>query len=143
MKNIVTAVIDETDMSVIETIAKKYKMSVVEFGRFLGKSSNAKGVRFHVRFTVDEMEIVNNKASYMGTSRSKLCAHAWKDFLDSGAYKKFNVRDVKGKDDESGRTERICVIFQEPEEFEKLQEIAASYSIPFSALLRYCVLNYK
>ena len=139
--NIVDKVISTDDLKIIAEIAEKYDMTVVEFGRFIGKGKNEKGVRVHVRFSEDELSIIDKEASKVKLSRSKYCREAYNWFIDSGIYKNVNVKDLR--EDKSDRSIRVNVMFPDAEEYKKMHKLAKGFSIPFSTLIRYCALRYS
>lgn len=138
--NIVNDLIDEKDMELIQKIAHKYDMSVAEFGRFLGKKNNEKGVRFQIRFSVEELEYVDKLADELEVSRSRYCQIAYRWFVENEIYKTMNILDFK--ESEGEKNMRVSVSFNDAEEYKSLRKFAKEFSIPFSALLRYCALNY-
>lgn len=139
--NIVNQVIDEKDINLIEEIAEKYDMTLIEFARFIGKGKNEKGVRYHVRFSVDELMKVDENANEMNYSRSKYCQIAYQWFINNEVYKSINVMDIR--ESKSDRNMRVCVSFSDAKEYSELRKLAKGFSIPFSALIRYFALNYK
>lgn len=139
--NIVDKIIDKKDLDLIEEIAEKYDMTLIEFGRFIGKGKNEKGVRCHVRFSVDELIKVDENANALNYSRSKYCQIAYQWFINNEIYKTTNVIDMR--ETKSDRNMRVCVSFSNAKEYEKLRELSKGFSIPFSALIRYFALNYK
>jgi hypothetical protein len=139
--NIVDKVIDKKDLELIEKLAEKYDMSIVEFGRFLGKKSNEKGVRFQIRFSVDELAYVDEKSNMMDVSRSKYCQMAYQWFVENNIFKSMDISDFKESDGK--KSERVSVLFSDADQYKSMRKMASDFSIPFSALLRYCALNYK
>lgn len=138
--NIVDKVIKKNDLKIIEDIAKKYDMSLVEFGRFIGKLKNEKGVRHHVRFSDDELTYVDKKAKDLNLSRSEYCFDAAKYFIQKEVYKKVDVKDLREANGDRGK--RVCVSFTNGKEYINMWQLAKGFSIPFSTLIRYCALNY-
>lgn len=141
--NIVDKVINGKDLKVIEAIAEKYDMSLVEFGRFIGKLKNEKGIRSHVRFSEDELKYVDAKVKKNKLDRSKYCKIAYQYFMQSDVYKKIDIMDLReDKEEKSVKGKRVCVSFADANEYLKMKNFAKGFSIPFATLIRYCALNY-
>lgn len=139
-ENIAENVIHKSDLELLNKMADKYDMSLVDFGRFIVKMKNDKGVRFHVRFSVDELFAVDQKANMLNLTRSKFCNTASKWFVNSDEYKNFKLTTIK--ETAGDRDMRVCVLFTDAEDYKSLHELSKRMSIPFSALIRYCALNY-
>ncbi len=137
--NIVSDVIDASDLNAIKNIAQKYDMTLVEFGRLLGKSKNEKGVRFQIRFTIEESKKIDSLCERYHMARSKYCLMACRKYLENEKYKKINILDVM--ESRENREMKVCVSFQHAEDYNKIRSIAKSLSVPFTTLIRYFALN--
>jgi len=129
--------IQSEDMKVIEEIARKYNLSMVELGNELVMRTRKRAER-QFKLSESEYEILSEKAEKNGCSVAKYCEFACNEFLKKGSIGK----DLfAGKGHNCKRTRRITVRFSNIEEERKLVEFAERYKIKIGTLLRYCALK--
>lgn len=137
--------IEQEDMIVIEKIARKYNMTMVDFGRAVIAQSKVTNERQY-RVSEEEFDIISAYAEDKGLTRmaysEAACKHLLK-LLDDGAADpavvKFEIGSTRYG---QNRTKRIAVRFDDKEAESKLMKIAGDYKIDVGSLIRYCALNY-
>lgn len=143
-KNIVTEVLSKDELNTLEEMAKSHDMTLVDFGRFIAKIDKEKGFVVPVRFAVDEMEAVDKMAADLKLARSKFCEIACKWYLKENGYENLDLWVLgRFREDGAARECRINATFRDKEIYEELQSVANKLSVKLSALIRYCVLEYK
>lgn len=134
--------IELKDIKTIEEIAKKYNMSMVEFGRAVIAQSKVRNERQY-RVSEEEFDMISEMAEGCGMTRMGYSEAACERFIKEGredpAVVKFEIGSTRYG---LGRNKRITVRFSDEKVENKLVEIAAEYKIDMGSLIRYCALNY-
>lgn len=138
-KEIINEIVDKKDYEAISKIAAKYSMSVEAFCRLLSKKFNAKQLASQVRFSPEEIQKVDNRASKIGVNRSKYCRLCYKKALKDELYKNFEILDAMRSPIK--RDVVVNISFDDAEEFKEMKALAKKFSVPFANLLRYFSLN--
>lgn len=137
--------IESKDMNAIEKIAKKYNVTMVEFGRAVIAQSKVRDERQY-RVSAEEFDLITEKAKRRGMTRMGYSEAACEEFLNilqegitDAAVVKFEIGSTRYG---QGRTKRITVRFNDEKVEDELVKIAAEYMIDMGSLIRYCALNH-
>lgn len=134
--------IEKKDMTVLEDLAQKYNMSMVEFGRAIIAQTKVRNERQY-RVSEEEFEMISDMAERRGMTRMGYSEAACERFIREGredpAVVKYEIGSTRYGFE---RTKRITVRFANEEVEDKLVDIAAEYKIDMGSLIRYCALNY-
>lgn len=123
--------IEEKDIEVIETMAKKYNLNIISFCKEIIKSKK-KSNQIQIKLSKEEYDHIMQKKGNL--DNSQYCYLACEYHLKKG----FNLEDFRIKKDK--RTYRIAVVLKNEKELFKVLE---PYSIKISTLVRFCALNFK
>lgn len=144
-KNIVDEIIDKQDIETLNQMAKKYKMSFLEFARFIAKIDQ-KAVKFQIRLSEEEVRLIDESAKMLNlsrgkyVSRGKYCSSAYKWFIENELDKNIVIPEIIELSND--RNIKISISFNNNEEFENITASAKKYSMPISTFIRYCALRY-
>ena len=135
--------IHASDMLVIEDIAKKYNISLRNLAQIITQEQTAVSKKLiHVRFTEQEIKIVDKKAKNAGMSRSGLCRYACLKVINEYTkMKDINLKKIEEGHGTGSRNIRVCVSFKNIEEKRKINEFADNLSLSYSSFIRFCMLN--
>ena len=131
-------VIERDDLQEVRRLAKKYNMSVADFGRSVVRQAERNETRT-VRLSEVEYNYIVQTAKRNGVSVGRFCALACHAFLTS------ETRDTLPREraeDGGMRTKRIAARFDNVAEEAEIIRIATEYSMKVSALIRYCALKF-
>ena len=137
-------ILSDDDMITIRRLAKKYSMSVTEFGRTISKVGTSTFNR-HIRTNNDEYATIKNKAEMAQLSMSAYCVKAAACLVKSGIESiNFTLlndkRDKKNSDNK--RTQRISISFPSERAYKEICDIATQYNIKYATLIRYSLIHY-
>lgn len=135
-------ILDKSDMEIIEEIANKYCITVLELGRIISRKKQSYP-RLQILLSKNELEIIDKKAKEKNISRSKYCSMCFKKALTNKEYENLDVmkiiaRNTEGKDK---REERAVISFDNANDYKEIKRVSKSLGIPCSALIRYFTLN--
>ena len=131
-------IITKEDMNLIEEMAKRYDVSVAQFGKLVSSQMKTTKER-QFRVSLEEDEIIVEKANSKGMTKMKYCEYACSRFLKSkNIDKSFFMKDWYGKN----RIKRIAVQFSDVDMELEMLKVAEKYGIDIGTLLRYCALNF-
>lgn len=134
--------IDEGDYEIIESIAAKYNLSVESFGKLISKKNEDN--RPTVRFTEQEMEIIDTRRAKFPMSRSEYCRRCFMKAIDDGSYRDIDIRAIKKDTYNKGtiaRTKRAAMTVNNENDFKKMLELCDKLGLQLAALVRYFALN--
>ena len=136
--------INQDDYAILRSIAKKYSMSMGDFGREITRQAkkNERKIGRAVRFTEQEYDHIRRMAKRSDVPASEFCALACNAFL---AKELDNLpTDYRAKKDgvETTRDKRLEVRFCVDADEIKVLNYANERGIKFSALVRYCALRF-
>ena len=131
-------IIEREDFKIIRELAKKYNLSVADFGRSIVRQSD-RAIGRAIRVTKKESDFIKNTAEKNKMSTARFCALACHVYL---ADKDNRHLPMEYRTDTEKRTERIEARIYNGKDEEDLLKIAAEYSIKISALIRYCALHF-
>lgn len=130
--------IERVDYAKIRELAKKYNMSVGEFGRAIVRQSERSTGRA-VRLTESEYRYIKETAKQKNLSIARFCSLACHAFLET---KNRSIPIEERMDDQENRTKRIeARLYNSSDEIE-LIKISTEYSMKISALIRYCAIRF-
>lgn len=131
------------DLEVIEEIAKKYNMTMKQFGREMLREFKVTKERQY-RVSAEELELIKKRAEACGLSMQEYSAAACEYFLKKNeldpAIIKFEIGSASYG---QGRDKRTNVSFSDENVEIALEKLADENKIPFGSLVRYCVMKYK
>lgn len=130
--------LERNDLDIIESIAKKYGVSVQDLSRSL---LSRKYPRLQILLTVDELKHIDDNAKKLSLSRSMYCYMCFKKAMDDKLYENMNLLEIVKKSDTGKRTEKVAVSFSELGDYEKMVKFAKDLGVPFSGMLRYFSLT--
>ncbi len=130
--------LERNDLDIIESIAKKYGVSVQDLSRSL---LSRKYPRLQILLTVDELKHIDDHAKKLSLSRSMYCYMCFKKAMDDKLYENMNLLEIVKKSDTGKRTEKVAVSFSELGDYEKMVKFAKDLGVPFSGMLRYFSLT--
>lgn len=135
------SVINPVDMRTIRSMAEKYGMTVADFGRFITRQSVNRTNR-QVRVTPTEYEIIRSNAKRLDLNVSRYCELCCKQFLENVEEKGISPEIFReNQKRKEKRTRLFTIMILNGDRERKLAEVAATYSIKISSLIRYCALN--
>lgn len=142
MKNLKMEIINEEDYNVICDMAKKYNMSVDDFGRLLSKKIE-KDIRLQVRFSADELKTIDIKAGKYNMSRSEYCRTCCLKAIKEKQYENLNICEIQGDayNKNTVRDMKVCISFDDAMEYSKMRKVAMDLSMKFSTMVRYFALS--
>ena len=132
-----TVIIKDEDLKVVQGLADKYGISVVDFGkRVVTQTKKVRDRQFRV--TDEEYNLILNKSKALGMSLSGYCEYACGVFLKD---KVINKSILTCKSYGYERVKRIGVIFVDKDIENGILKVAEDFSLQVASLLRYCALN--
>lgn len=142
MNNIKTKILSKSDYDMICIMAKKYSMSVEDFGKLLSKKVD-KNIRHQIRFNANEIKLIDTKAGNLNMTRSEYCRRCYMKAIENKSYMSMNIRDLK-ENTYGGkivRDIRVSLSFDDAEQYKEMRKIAKEFSLQFSTLIRYFALT--
>lgn len=128
-------------MKVIEDIAGRYNLSVKEFGKLLYANSESKYFRKQVRFGVDEIIEIDERAGRYNLSRSDYIRRCIEKELLNKSYLNISIKDLRKDTYKEGRNIRTSIHFSDRKMYDEVAEIADRFSVRCSTIIRYFALN--
>lgn len=133
--------IERDDFIEIRNLAKKYGMSVADFGRSIARQ--AEGASWsrgrNVRLTEDEYEYIRSMAEANSMSIRSFCGLACRAFLKLG---EDNVPIKYSSERGNARIKRAEAAFCNSDDEFAMLRIANKYEIPIASLIRYCATKF-
>ncbi|MDE6017061.1 MAG: hypothetical protein K2H41_15455 [Acetatifactor sp.] len=132
--------IDQADYEIIESIAKKYDMSVKE----LAKSLLAKNGRYsipQILLTSDERSIIDQRANQFNYSRSFYCLMCWKKAVKEGLYKNIDIAKLQERRYGENSRKTVAIYFKDEDDYNELKDITEKLGVSVSSLIRYFALT--
>lgn len=130
--------IGKEDLDIIETIAKKYNVTVQDIGRSL---LSRKYPRIQIMLTPEELTKIDENANRLNLSRSMYCYLCFRKAINDKIYEKMNIVDIVKKGKNGIRTEKVAVSFSELGDYNKMMKFAEDMGVSFSSVVRYFSLN--
>lgn len=128
-------IISREDYTIIRDIAKKYNMTVADFGRsIVRQSERAKGRA--IRLSDEEFERIKFIADLHNMTVARFCGCACR------AYIELDEKTIPIENDTSRRNRRIEARIYNASDEAELIKIANNYSMKISSLIRYCALHF-
>lgn len=142
MKNIITEIIEEKDYNTLINMAKKYNMNVEDFGKLISKKVE-RDIRHQIRFSPDEIEIVDSRAAKLDMTRSEYCRRCYMKVIDEKLYMNLDIKELKKDTYKSKVTRdiRVAISFDDAEQYKIMRKLAKDFSLQFSTLIRYFALT--
>lgn len=130
---------EQTFRNVCDEIANKYGISSDDCIKLLSINVN-RNIRHQIRFSVDELEIIDNRAAEYNMSRSEYCRRCLIKFMEERAYINLDIPALKKDSYKSNevRDIRIAISFDDPELYLRMKKLSKELSIQLSSLIR-CV----
>ena len=132
--------INQEDYEVIESIAKKYGMSVKE----LAKSLIAKKGRYPVMqilLTNDERSIIDQRADQFNRSRSSYCLACLKKAIREELYKDIDIEKLQKRRYGENTRKVVAIYFKSEKDYNALRDLAERLGVSVAALVRYYALT--
>ena len=101
--------LESEDMELIEGMAKKYKMSLMDLGKIISNSDyNKKNKPIYMRVTKEENEILIARCKESNLPKSKLCYLYFSKALELNKFESIDLVAInKRKDNKDGDTIRV------------------------------------
>ncbi len=128
-------IIEREDYSIIRDIAKKYNMSIADFGRSIVRQSERTKGRA-IRLSDAEYNYIKSLANYKNMTVSRFCSCACK------AYIEFDKKNIPIEIDTTRRDKRIEVRIYNADDEAQLIKLANNFGMKISSLIRYCALHF-
>lgn len=129
--------IERDDFQEIRQLAKKYNMSVAEFGRTIARQTERnRGWTIHL--TDEEYNYIKHTAEKNNMTVARFGDLACRAFLKSD---KKPVLDACAKYGEN-RTKKLAVRIYNSSDETEIAKLAIEYKVKIGALIRYCVLRF-
>lgn len=130
------AEIKNEDIKMLENLAKKYDMSIVDFGKAIVSQTKKYNQRMF-RVSESEYKEIAKKAERAGMNLMRYCEYSCAVFLkEKKIDENFFCKKKYGKD----RVKRIAVSFRNQETESEFVEFAEQCNIEIGTLIRYCAL---
>lgn len=133
-------IISKVDYLTISEIANRYSMSVEDFGKLLSKKDES-SLRHQIRFSEDELRIIDKEASKLKLTRSKYCRMSYLKVLQDGSYMNLDIKYIKDQSYNVKRDMRVAVSFDNANDYKDMRALARKFSLPFASLMRYLALK--
>ena len=130
--------IEQSDMRTIKELAKKYNMSVADFGRSIVRVAERNQGRA-VRLSDEEYEHIYEASKRIGCTMTQFCSLACHTFLNT---KEKRIDYISDAAEKTNRTKRIEVRILNAAEDAELMKYATEYSMKISTLIRYCAIHF-
>lgn len=142
MQNMKSSLINQSDYEMISIMAKKYNMSVEDFGRILSKKVE-KDIRHQIRFSTDEVKLIDARAEKLNMTRSEYCRRCYMKAIDEKLFADMNIRDLKTNmcSSQTARDVRVALSFDDAEKYKEMRKLAKDLSMHFSTLVRHFALT--
>ena len=129
--------IGREDFQEVRQLAKKYDMSVAEFGRAVARQAERqRGLTIHL--TEDEYNYIKNTAEKNNVTVARFGDLACRAFLK---LEKKPALDGWGKYGEN-RTKKLAVRIYNGSDETEIAKLAIEHRVKMAALVRYCVLHF-
>lgn len=143
MKNDKMAIIELSDMEIIEKIAKKYNLKMKDLGMIIARENTVEKP-IQVRFTNSEFNVVKNAADERGLRINAFIRYSIRYARENKLLENMNIKDLSTlskRDTKETRTKRVAVAFDKGEDFLEIKNFSEKMKIPYSNLIRWIVLK--
>ena len=130
--------IEREDFLTVRELAKKYNMTVADFGRSIVRQADRSAGRA-VRLSEVEYNYITEMATKNNMTVTRFCALACHAFIES-ENKAIPIENIVTE--KANRTKRIEARFYNMADEAEMVKTSIEYSMKISALIRYCAMRY-
>jgi len=133
--------IDTADMIIIESIAKKYNMTLKNLAKVISKKDVNDNDQVAIRFAAEELKTLDKKARKKNMSRSRFCRYACHKVINEHeSMDNIDFLSARGVYGEVKRDIKVCLLIP-ADERKQIREFTDKLSLPLTTFIRYCILK--